>query len=487
MGGKKKAYLVINPRAGQNLTNITGVLAVLGAAGWRTDMAIKEYGGQGMALAQKAAEKDHDLIIAYGGDGTLCQVINGVMNVKDQQCTVGLIPGGTANVWANEVGIPTEPIKAVLALVGSKFRRVDIGHVEVSSLTMPDKAQETRAGENDRSDKDAKHYFMLMSGLGIDATVMSHVSKPLKYRLGPVAVGLSAAKEVPTHQSFPVEIEGDGAEDNEKTRWEGEVMQIVIGNTRRYADVVEITPNAFIDDGLLNVCLITAGNPLTKMQLAASLLFRRRPDNMTAEYMTSAHFSLKAPASVDFQLDGSAVQLKDYLDKAARRALQHALEPRQVMVTYRIDVLPRALRVAIPQTYDDTLFEHNSRPPAAEDQKEKEKEKEEEQADDAGEAAQFFPEQIKRILEDGRKVTIIGAIQLADEKDVYVLAGTVYKARTGENRPVAARIDATTIIVKQNGHSLPPAALLKLNEGSTLVIEGKKNKRGVIRAERVVI
>ncbi|HVB62505.1 MAG TPA: diacylglycerol kinase family protein [Ktedonobacteraceae bacterium] len=479
----KKAYLVINPRAGQNFTHITGVLAVLGAAGWRTRMAIKEYGDHGIALAKKAVEKGHDLIIAYGGDGTLCQVINGVMNVKDQQCTVGLIPGGTANVWANEVGIPTDPIKAVLTLVGSEFRRVDIGHIEVSSLAVSDKAQETQSGENDRSDKDAKHYFMLMSGLGIDATVMSRVSKPLKYRLGSVAVGLSAAREVPVHQSFPVEIEMDGAEDNAGTRLKGEVMQIVIGNTRRYADVVEITPNAYIDDGLLNACLITAGTPLTTMQLAASLLFRRRPDNMTAEYITSAHFSLKAPASINLQLDGSAVQLKDYLSKATRRALQHALEPREMMVTYRIDVLPRALRVAIPQAYDNTLFEHNSALPAVEDQRVKGKE----QAVDAGEAAQFFPDQIKRMLEDGRKVTVIGAIQLADEKDVYVLAGTVHRARTSENRPVAVRIDATTIIVKQNGRSLPPAALLKLHEGSTLVVEGKKNKRGVIRAERVVI
>ncbi len=487
MGNKKRAYLVINPRAGQNLAHITGVLAVLWAAGWHTDMVIKEYGGQAIALARDAAKKGYDLIVAYGGDGTLCQVINGVLNVKGQQCAVGLIPGGTANVWANEVGIPTNPVKAALTLVGSAFRSVDIGHVEVASLTVPGQAQEAEPDENERADKDAKHYFMLMSGLGIDATVMSHVSKPLKYRIGSVAVGLSAAKEVPVHQAFPVEIEVEGAEDNKGTLWKGEVMQIVIGNTRRYADVVEITPNAYINDGLLNVCLITAGNPLTAMQLAASLLFRRRPDNTTAEYMTSAHFSLKAPASVDLQLDGSAVQLKDYLDKAARRAVQHALDPRHVTVTYRFDVLPRALRVAIPQTYDNTLFEHSSQLFAAEDQDEKGKEQAKEQADEAGEVAQFSPEQIKRLLEDGRKVTIVGAVQLADEQDVYVLAGTVYQARTGENKPVAARIDATTIIVKRNGRSLPRSALLKLHEGNTLIIEGKKNKRGLIRAEWVVI
>lgn len=484
MGNKKKAYLIINPRAGQNVTHITGVLAVLDAAGWRTDVAMKEYGGQGIALAKKAAEKKYDLIIAHGGDGTLCQVINGVMNVKGQQCAVGLIPGGTANVWANEVGIPTDPIKAVLSLVGSEFRSVDIGHVEVQSLTMPDQAQETHPEENDRDDGDAKHYFMLMSGLGIDARVMSRVSKPLKYRIGPVAVGLSAAKELPAHQAFPVEIEIDGDGDNQGMLWKGDVMQVVIGNTRRYADVLEITPNAYIDDGLLNICLIASGNPLTRMQLVASLLFRRRPDNTTAEYITSAHFSLKAPASVDLQLDGSAVQLKDYLDKSARRTLQHALDPRQVMVTYCFDVLPRALRVAIPQTYNNALFTRSSQSSEAIEIQEA---KDQELAEDGRGVAPFSAEQMRRMREDGRKVSVIGATQLVDEKDVYVLAGTVYRARTGENMPVAARIDATTIIVKQNGRSLPAAALLKLHEGRTLIMGGKKNKRGVIHAEWVVI
>src|SRR5437588_7106723 len=102
----KHAYLIINPRAGQNIDKLTAVMAVLSAAGWKTDIAIKEYGGHSMELASKAAEKSYDLIIAYGGDGTLNNVVNGAMNAKGQQSIVGLIPGGTANVWAGEIGIP---------------------------------------------------------------------------------------------------------------------------------------------------------------------------------------------------------------------------------------------------------------------------------------------------------------------------------------------------------------------------------------------
>ncbi len=92
----KRACLVINPRAGQNIAKLADVIAVLAAAGWKTDIAIKEYGGHSMELATKAAEEDYDLVIGYGGDGTLNNVVNGVMNVKGQHSIVGVIPGGTA-------------------------------------------------------------------------------------------------------------------------------------------------------------------------------------------------------------------------------------------------------------------------------------------------------------------------------------------------------------------------------------------------------
>ena len=134
----KRACLVINPRAGQNIAKLTDVIAVLSAAGWKTDIAMKEYGGHAMELATKGAEQGYDLVIAYGGDGTLNNVVNGAMNAKGQHSVVGVIPGGTANVWASEIGIPVDPVKSALTLVNSEAHKVDIGHVEVESLTFPD-------------------------------------------------------------------------------------------------------------------------------------------------------------------------------------------------------------------------------------------------------------------------------------------------------------------------------------------------------------
>ncbi len=502
----KKACLVINPRAGQNLAKITDVLAVLSAAGWSTDIALKEYGGQTMDLATRAAEDGYDLVVAYGGDGTLNQVVNGVMNAKGQHSIVGVIPGGTANVWAGEIGIPGDPVKAALALYNSEARKVDVGHVEVEGLTFPGAAQDDQQHSGSKPNKKkvkasgARHHFLLMAGLGIDAAIMEHVSKPLKYRVGPLAVGVSAAKEVPEQHPFPVEIHA-GALHNGDVLWQGEAIQVVIGNTRRYADILKMTPDAYIDDGILDVCVITAGDPLTTMQQITSLLLRRKPDNTTAEYFHGAHLSISVPASIAMQLDGSAVKLKDYLSKSDREALERASDPQQVMVNYRFDAMPRALRVAIPCTYDEALFEESTHHEQGTPQVEAQDiaaQAEAVQETPGDHAAQYNgtePDQtrqealehVKELLEHGRKVTVVGISPNPRKRDTYIIAGSAIKQRTGASLPVAVCVENGATIMKQTGESMPPAVLPKLQEGETITVEGKKNKRGVIRAKEILI
>ena len=83
--GKRSVCLVINPKDGANVARLTSVLDVFAAAGWQTDIALKEYGGHTMELATRAAKKGYDIVIGYGGDGTLSQVVNGVMSGKPQK------------------------------------------------------------------------------------------------------------------------------------------------------------------------------------------------------------------------------------------------------------------------------------------------------------------------------------------------------------------------------------------------------------------
>src|SRR5207244_5732246 len=89
-----------------------------------------------------------------------------------------------------------------------------------------------------------------------------------------------------------------------------------------------------------------------------SLLLHRDPGNGSSEYLRGAQFWISVPASVGMQLDGSPVKLKGSLSASDGAALQQAGDPDVVVVTYRFDAMPRALRVAIPNTYDDALFEN---------------------------------------------------------------------------------------------------------------------------------
>ena len=498
----KKACIVINPRAGQNIVKLPDVLAIFAAAGWKTDIELKEYGGHTMALSTMAAENDYDLVIAYGGDGTLSQVINGVMNAKGQNSRVALIPGGTANVWASEVGIPVDPVKAALTLVSSESRKVDIGHVEIESLMFQDVIQgeghspdEQHAQQRKvKSTKEAKHHFLLMSGLGIDAAVMGHVSKPLKYKVGPIAVGLSIAKELPAQHGFPIEIRAASGERKGETLWKGDAIQVVIGNTRRYADVVQMTPNAYIDDGILDICVITAGDPVSTMQQITSLLLRRQPDNTTSEVFHSAHFSISVPASIDLQLDGSAVKLKDYLSKADRAALEQAVSLDQVIVNYSFDAMPHALRVAFPSNYDDALFEHTSDKEVADKTQEQadhqeaaDEQQHEEPSPRNVEQTEAELARLSALLDKGREVVVVGVTRLSGKKPTYIVAGNSTKLNTGEVKPVAVSIDDTTTMIKRTGEHVSPAFALSLREGAMIVVEGKKSKRGAIRATRVLV
>ena len=168
------------------------------------------------------------------------------------------------------------------------------------------------------------------------------------------------------------------------------------------------------------------------------------------------------------------------------------------MVNYRFDAMPRALQVAIPYTYDDTLFETGP-------DKKQTQVIEQERADEAtlhqqadektshhndrhiAEEQQQALEQVNALLDHGRKVKVIGATPNPGKKHTYIIAGGTPKGSTGENKPVAVALDDNTTIIKRTGEHVPPTVAKGLQEGGLVVVEGKQSKRGVIQAKRVVI
>jgi hypothetical protein len=254
---------------------------------------------------------------------------------------------------------------------------------------------------------------LLTTGLAIDAAVINHTSKELKQRVGPFAFDLAAAESLPEQHPFPIEVTVVGDGQDQPMSWNGEAYQVILGNTRRYANAVELTPDALLDDGKLDLCVITEGNAITTLQQITSLLFRHRPDAMTARHFLAAHFLITVPASIHMHLDGSPVELEDSLRKSDREVLLQEQEREHVMVT--------------------------------------------------------------------------GAAAIPNERHTSIIAGCTVKQRTGETRPVAVRIDDDTIVLLQTGERVPLAHVQKLQDGAVVVAHGKKSKRGVIKAEHVIL
>lgn len=411
-----KACLITNPRSGRGGIDLSDVLTILQANRWEVAVRQKLHGGHATELARDAAQDGCDVVVACGGDGTLSEVVDGLAGTA---VGVGVLPGGTENVWAHELGISSRLRVAAMQLVSAERRRVDVGHVTING----------RHGQ----------HFLLMAGLGMDGAVIERVSKPLKNRIGPLAVGLAALEALPTFRAVPVHVEMDGMS------WNGRVSQVVIGNTRRYGGFTRVTADAFVDDGLLDVCLITAAGPVSAGRQLSSLLLRQRPSAATAEAYRAASITIRVPVALPLQLDGGTVKLDDE-------------QPSVDGMVYTFSLVAQGISVLVPRTYDGELFQHGpladglARAPLQ----------------PLGDAAK--PDKAHR---DG------GARDKRLRKHMRVVSvgtNTITAIRMRNGRVMTVELNPQTVVADEHGSELPlPGSLANLTAGDLLHVKGKRD------------
>ena len=117
-----------------------------------------------------------------------------------------------------------------------------------------------------------------------------------------------------------------------------------------------MTPGAMLDSGQLDLSVITARNRLSAFTQVMTVMLRGKPVHTHSRSSRSTLFRVSAPASVDVQLDGSAVKLRKYLTAAAQDAIARSPDPARVTVHYRFDAVPASLPIAIPRGYGGPLF-----------------------------------------------------------------------------------------------------------------------------------
>ncbi len=484
----KKACIVVDLRTGEHVAHIPDLIAVFSAAGWKTDIALKEYGGETLKLARKAAKEGYDLVIGYGGDGTLNDVLNGIMDAGGKSVAAD-VPGGTYNVWAGAIGIPHDPVKAALAIVNSEAHRIDLGHVEVEGLALPENAgnqqQLITTGNKQKQPKQssqARQHFLLHVGMGFDAAVMARISKPLKYHIGPGAFDLAALRSLPDQHPFTVEVAAINNGGFVETHWQGEVWEVLVSKAPYVGGMGNIDQDVRMDDGLLTVYLLTATNAVRTLEQAASILLQHKFDEGTTTSLRGAHFSIRVPASIGLQVDGSVVHLEDLLRKSECAALQQADNAEQVMVTYRFDAEPAAVDIAVPRGYDGPLFEKPARGNGQRSWQQ--------QASGARVTAQQQvpgnKQQRNAIQHEPEyQVAVVGVAPYPGKKHIAIIAGRHRKQQTGETQIVAVRVSPKTLVYNDEGRQSTPVSLLELQEGAQISVQGQKSKRGVIRASLV--
>jgi YegS/Rv2252/BmrU family lipid kinase len=240
--------------------------------------------GDARRLAAEAVAEGFDTVVAAGGDGTLNEVLNGLGDAPEgfARARLGVIPLGTMNVFARELGIPLRARAAWQVVQQGGERRVDLPWMELEV-----------GGSGTRC------YFAQMAGAGLDARAIELVDWGWKKKVGPLAyvmAGLRAMRE----GSPRVVVEGGGE------RLEGEL--VLIGNGRLYGGSFVLFPEASVQDGQLEVCVfprITWGALLSAMprlmmggQVPAGVVRRMRAATLR---LTSEE---RRPAEVDGELAG---------------------------------------------------------------------------------------------------------------------------------------------------------------------------------------
>lgn len=279
----------------------SAIEAITLANQWEPSLWLKteanETGGQ-QALRAIAQKVTH--IVVAGGDGTVRAVLEAVAQANSK-VTVGIVPIGTGNVLARNLGIPLENmrVQAQRALQG-------IAHPMDMGLARIILEDDTRV----------EKLFAVMAGIGFDAKIMLNTDSARKLKLGWIAYAESGFKQLPMrYQKLSIRVDG---RESRNVR----VLTLLIGNVGWLPGKLSMMPDASLDDGLLDVAVIgprriwdwidfwtrvTIGNNVVRTTRAGRKLLDATANVKTLENLTSKKIRVTPEDLVELQIDGDAI------------------------------------------------------------------------------------------------------------------------------------------------------------------------------------
>ncbi len=276
----RKVKIILNPMADMgNAWRVARDLRSITEQHGDVDWSGTVYPGHAIQLAQQAGEQDYDMVIAMGGDGTVHEVINGLMKVPENKRPIlGVVPVGSGNDFAHGINASRKPTEALTGALDGEASTVDLG-------LMTD--------EHGR-----KEYFDNTLGIGFGAvvTIRSHQLPVVRGFLMYLTAVIQTI--ILNHNAITMQIETDDQ------KWQQSVIYLVICNGPREGGGFLIAPEAKIDDGLFHYAMIT--------NVSRAMMFRIVPEVMKGTHGrfkqvrmgTCKKFSLSADRPLYIHADG---------------------------------------------------------------------------------------------------------------------------------------------------------------------------------------
>jgi len=276
----RKVKIILNPMADMgNAWRVARDLRSITEQHGGVDWSGTVYPGHAIELAKQAGEQGYDMVIAMGGDGTVHEVMNGLMQIHEEKRPIlGIVPVGSGNDFAHGIGISTTSTEALVYALDGKPSTVDLGLM---------------------TDGDGrKEYFDNTLGIGFGAivTIRSHRLPVLRGFLMYLTAVLQAI--ILDHNPIAMQIETDSE------KWEQKVIYLVLCNGPREGGGFLIAPDAKIDDGILHYAMITDVSRLMMFRIVPEVMKGTHGRFKQVRMGTCKKFTLSADRPLYIHADG---------------------------------------------------------------------------------------------------------------------------------------------------------------------------------------
>ena len=253
----RKALLLYNPLSGQRserrLQQIETVAAILRSAGVAVSNSLTRSAADATAQARQAVLSGYDTVFACGGDGTIHDVVQGLVGTD---VALGVIPLGTANALAHDLGLPLRPDKAAFAVLSAERRRIALGKIECRDL----------AGN------ELTRYFTVAVGIGADAYLFYNLDPAAKRRFGMISYYAKATWIWLVHPMEEFSVELDSAADN-RTHY-ANVTQLLAARILNFGGILrKLVPGASLGRNDLRLALFRTPSRLAYLSYVFCRMF----------------------------------------------------------------------------------------------------------------------------------------------------------------------------------------------------------------------